>query len=198
MAHNSIVLLLGFPGTGKLTTARALAPLIGAKVVYSHWINNPIFGLIEPDGKTPLPVTVWDRTNEVQRAVMETIATLAKPMASFIFTYYGVEDEPYDAKSYELMRDTARRRGALFVPVRLLCSEVELRKRIISPERKENLKTINPGEITKYQRQTLFNPNHPNQLTLDVSALAPSESARAIAAHIRELGGQISNSTGAD
>ena len=188
MAHNSIVLLLGFPGTGKLTIARALAPLIGAKIVDNHWINNPIFGLIEPDGKTPLPETVWDRTNEVQHAVMETIATLAKPMANFIFTYYGVEDEPYDTKSYELMRDTAQRRGALFVPVRLLCSELEMRKRIISSERKENFKTINPDGVGKYQRQTLLNPSHPNQLTLDVSALAPTESAAAIAAHVLKLG----------
>src|SRR5579871_3953542 len=84
---NLFIYLVGFGGTGKLTIARALAPLIGAKVVDNHWINNPIFGLIDPDGVTPLPHGVWVQVGKVHDAVMETMATLAKPGTNFIFTH---------------------------------------------------------------------------------------------------------------
>lgn len=83
---NLFVYLAGFAGTGKLTIARALAGLIGAKVVDNQWINNPIFGLIDPDGVTPLPDGVWAQTAKVREAVLETIATLAKPGTNFVFT----------------------------------------------------------------------------------------------------------------
>ena len=56
---NIFLYLLGFAGTGKLTIARAFARSVGAEVVDNHWINNPIFGLIDADGVSPLPDAVW-------------------------------------------------------------------------------------------------------------------------------------------
>ncbi len=65
-----VFLLTGFPGTGKLTVAGALRDLLEAdgetvRVVDNHWINNPILGLIDQDGITPLPQGVWERVGEV-------------------------------------------------------------------------------------------------------------------------------------
>jgi hypothetical protein len=93
---NIFLYLLGFAGTGKLTIARAFARSVGAKVVDNHWINNPIFGLIDPDGVSPLPDAVWSQTARVREAVLETIATLAKPGTNFVFTHDGIEGERYD------------------------------------------------------------------------------------------------------
>src|SRR3954452_4536947 len=132
---NIFLYLLGFAGTGKLTIARAFARSAGAKIVDNHWINNPIFGLIDSDGVSPLPPGVWDQTARVRKAVLETIATISRPDMNFIFTHEGLAGEPADEKIYSDIRATAHRRGAAFFPVRLICSEGELVRRIQSSGR---------------------------------------------------------------
>jgi hypothetical protein len=188
MHSNTFVLLLGFPGTGKLTIAQSLAPAIGAKIVDNHWINNPIFGVVDADGHTPLPASIWDQTQKVREAVLDTIVTLSRPNASFIFTYVGLEGDPYDRQSYALMKGASERRDALFVPVMLLCSEKELARRIIMPERKDRLKETNSlAAIERHRAFRILDPHHPNQMTLDVSELSAFDAAEAIERHIRGL-----------
>jgi len=185
---NLFVYLVGFGGTGKLTIARALAPVIGAKVVDNHWINNPIFGLIDPDGVTPLPRAVWVQVGRVHDAVMETIATLAKPGANFVFTHEGVEGEASDQAKLRDIRSVATRRGARLVPVRLLCEEAELVRRIQSPERAAMHKGIDPAHAINLSRHhAVLDPKTPDTLTLDVTSLSPEASVQAIVAHIKRL-----------
>jgi hypothetical protein len=184
--RNLFVYLVGFAGTGKLTIGRAFARLVGAKVVDNHWINNPIFGLIDPDGVTPLPDEVWAQVAKIREAVLETIATLAKPETSFVFTHEGVEDDPVDQAVFESIRSAAARRGARFVPVRLLCEESELVRRIQSPERAGLLKCVDPADaINKSRHHVVLDPKLPATLTLDVTIRTPEDSAAAILAHVR-------------
>jgi hypothetical protein len=184
--RNLFVYLVGFGGTGKLTIARALAPVIGAKIVDNHWINNPIFGLIDPDGVTPLPPAVWIQVGKVHDAVMETIATLAKPETSFVFTHEGVGGDADDQAKLEAIRSVAARRGAHFIPVRLLCEEAELVRRIQSPERVAMHKGIDPAHaINRSRHHTVLDPKSPDTLSLDVTRLRPQESVAAIIAHIK-------------
>lgn len=188
MHSNTCVLLLGFAGTGKLTIAQVLAPIIGARIVDNHWINNPIFGLVETDRQTPLPASIWDQTQKVREAVLDTIATLSRPNSSFIFTYVGIDGDPYDRHSYELMQRAADKRNALFVPVRLICSEEGLARRIIMPERKEKLKETNAlAAIMRNRALKILDPKHINQMTLDVSHISAIEAAEAIERHISGL-----------
>ena len=82
---NAVFYLLGFPGVGKYTIAKEIAALTGAKLVDNHYILNPIFGLIQQDGITPLPPRVWDFAWQVHHAVYGTIRELSPKEWSFIF-----------------------------------------------------------------------------------------------------------------
>jgi DUF438 domain-containing protein len=178
---NIFLYLLGFAGTGKLTIARAFARSVGAKVVDNHWINNPIFGLIDADGVSPLPDAVWSQTAKVREAVLETIATLAK--------HDGIEGERYDEDVLRGIQSTAARRGARLIPVRLVCNEDELVRRIQSADRAPMLKCTDPADaIHKSRRHAVLDPKLPGTLTLDVTRLTPEQSVAAIIAHIQSLG----------
>src|SRR5262245_935835 len=178
---NLFVYLVGFAGTGKLTIARTFAHLVGSKVVDNHWINNPIFGLIDPDGMTRLPDEVWPQVAKVREAVLETIATLAKPETNFVFTHEGVEGDSIDQAVFESIRSAAARRDARFVAVRLLCEERELVRRIQSPERAGLFKCIDPADaINKSRHHAVLDPRLPTTLTLDVTTRTAEGSAAAI------------------
>jgi predicted kinase len=188
--HNTFVYLIGFAGAGKLTIARAVAEQVDAIVVDNHWINNPIFGLIDPDGKTKLPEEVWTQVWRVHEAVMETIATLAKPGRNFVFTHEGIEGEPYDRNKFEAIRSAAERRQARLIPVRLVCEAEELARRIQSPGRAAMFKSTNAANArTRGARETVFDPKTLETLTLDVTHRSASDSAAAIIAHIRRGAG---------
>ena len=184
-----VVYLVGFAGTGKLTIARALAPSINAIVVDNHWINNPIFGLIDPDGVTPLPMDVWVQVGKVREAVLETVATLAKPGRNFIFTHEGLEGRHRDQEILDAIRNTAARRGAALragssalrrggtgapYPVARTRFDAERHRSGATPLRKS-------------RHSKVLDPKLPGTLSLDVTASTPADSAAAVQAHIRAL-----------
>ena len=183
--ENTIVYLIGLAGSGKLTVAQEIARRTGARVVDNHTINNPIFGLLELDGVTPLPAGVWGRVGEVRRAVLATIAELSPPHLSFVFTNDLVDGEEASVEGYRQVREVAERRRALFVPVRLLCDPEVLAQRIVSPGRRERMKAIDPDRIRERARsETVLRVDHPDALTLDTSDLPAAGAAERILAHL--------------
>lgn len=185
MIENVFVLLLGFPGAGKLTIAQELASFFPARVVDNHWINNPILALLDDDGRKTLPDAVWKQTAKVRQAVLDTITTLCDPAANFIFTSSGIQGDIRSHSSYRQMREAAEKRSALFVPIRLLCGEAELVRRVMSPGRRDRLKSIDPVAARhRWREATVLAPEHANGLTIDVTAISAEESASTIYAHI--------------
>jgi len=132
---NTIFFLIGHAGVGKLTTAQAIRAMTGARIIDNHYVNNPIFRLIELYRPEPLPEAVWNRIGEVRNAILETVAALSPPQWSFVFTFVAF-DAPEDIAIYRAIRRVAERRGARFQPVRLHCEVEELVRRIDSPERR--------------------------------------------------------------
>lgn len=184
---NTIVYLIGYGGTGKYTIAREIAALTGAVIVDNHLINNPVFSVVGVDGKKPLPVGVWQKIEGIRRIVLDTIAELAQPEVSFLFTNELYEGLPRDRRLYEDIATLAKNRQALFVPVILHCEPEELYRRVTSPERAVRFKLRN-ADRTRENIHTykLLQVDHPNCLELDVTNLSPIQAAQAIIAHIEK------------
>jgi predicted kinase len=179
------ICLVGFPGVGKLTIARALSRSIEATVVDNHWINDPILRLL-PKANSAVPEAVWPQVAKVRSAVLETIATLASQGSNFIFTYAGSNEDDADRAAFEEYRNVAMRRSSRFIAVRLLCSEEELVRRIQSPERRGR-KLTDPGEaIENFRNFSPLDPNTPDSLTLDVTHLSADEAAARILDHLNQ------------
>jgi len=185
---NTIVLLIGFAGTGKYTIGRELCRRTGAKLIDNHLINNPIFKVVDADGVTPLPKGVWDKVAVIRKVVYECIRELSPPRLSFVFTMELRESNPLDHVAFVDLEQLAAARQGLFVPIRLVCDVDELCRRVADPSRIEMLKEISPELARKKSmEESVLNPQHPNLRTLDVTRMSPEESVAAILNSIRSM-----------
>ncbi len=183
---NTIIYLLGFPGTGKYTIASEICKRADFKLVDNHLINNPLFTLIENDGKTILPPRIWDNIGRVWEAVMDTIIHISPSHYSFVLTNALTEQGGNDRTWFERVKSAAEQKKAVFVPVRLSCSVEEMEKRIVQPERKTRMKEINPESPRRNaENYTVLTVDDPNVLNLDVTNLTPGEAAAAILNHVK-------------
>ena len=185
---NTIIVLIGFAGTGKYTIGRELCQRTGAKLIDNHLINNPIFKVVDADGIKPLPPEVWDKVKTIRAIVYDSIRELSPPDLSFVFTVELIEGKPDEQKAFDDLKELATARNSLFVPVRLLCEVDELCRRVASPGRITMLKAISPEAARqKSADYEVLKAEHPNSRTIDVTRKSPSDSANAILAEIANL-----------
>jgi hypothetical protein len=177
---NAVVYLMGFPGSGKLTIARALAALRACTVVDNHLVNDVLLGFADADDRSNFPEGLGANLRRLRSVVLDTIRDFAKPERSFVFMDHLLEGDPKSAEIYAEVAATARARGARFLPVRLGIAPGELARRIVSPERRESLKAIDP-EAAEALASTarVFVPQDPH-LDLDVTWLSPERAAARI------------------
>jgi hypothetical protein len=188
--QNTIVLLIGFAGTGKYTIGRELCQRTGATLVDNHLINNPIFKVVNADGVTPLPAGVWDKVRDVRATVYDAIRELSPPEMGFVFTMELRESNPADLGAFWELDQLAAERQSRFVPIRLICGVDELCRRVVDPGRVAMLKEISPEIARRKSAEDLvLNAPHPNQRTLDVTKRTASGSVDAILDEVRSIKG---------
>lgn len=164
------VYLVGPPGVGKFTVASILADRLPAVLVDNHYWINPILRLIQQDGITPLPAETWLRVAEVRSAVLQTIGALSPLDWNFVFTHAFVNDP----RDYDFANDVfrvAERRQSDVVIVRLTCTAEVLEKRVQMPERRAQLKEIDPVAARVNAASPLFDGGSRKTITLDTSNL---------------------------
>jgi hypothetical protein len=185
--ENTLIYLIGFPGTGKYTIAQEIVGKADFKLVDNHLINNPIFSLIQLDGKTPMPMRVWDNVVKIWDVVADTLIHLSPPEGNFVLTNSLAEGDEFDLRHYERIKNIADQRRGHFVPVRLTLDVDEHRRRITVPARKLRHKETNPEAPARYAAQSILNVVHPHVLTLDVTHLSAAEAADIIVKHAASL-----------
>ena len=185
---NTMVLLIGFAGTGKYTIGRELCERTGARLIDNHLINNPIFRVVNADGVTPLPASVWDRVKEVRAAVYKAIRELSPPDTGFVFTMELRESKPEDHKAFRDLERLAAARQCRFIPIRMICGLEELCRRVTDLARVAMLKEISPELARKkFAEDSVLNVPHTNQRTLDVTKRTASGSVDAILDEISSI-----------
>jgi len=184
--QNTLIYLIGFPGTGKFTIAREIVgKAADFRLVDNHLINNPVFTVLTLDGKTPIARRAWDNTLKIWEAVADTIVHVSPPEFSFVLTNALIEGDDGDLQHYERIKAMATQRNARFVPVRLIISDIEEHaRRMTAPNRAERFKENRPEAAAKYSRtKGVLQMDHPHLLTLDVTRLNAAEAADHVLAH---------------
>ena len=180
--RNCIIYLIGFIGVGKLTTAREICKQDQSfRLFDNHAANNVIFSLVR-DGQNPLPKGVWDSIHQVRAVMYGAIVNIAPHDYNYVLTNALMQDDPGDRLVYKSVEDMAARRGSRFLPVRLLCSELENKNRIVSPEREVQQKKITLDGVAEWHQGQVLIPDHPHTMSIDVSNSTPTESAAKILA----------------
>lgn len=178
---NTIIVLIGFAGTGKYTIGRELSQRTGARLIDNHLINNPVFKVVNADGIIPLPVGIWDKVKGIRAIVYEAIRELSPADLSFVFTIELFESSPGDQRAFIDLEQLAAARGSLFIPVRLICEVDELCRRVADPSRAAMLKSISPEEARKKSaRETVLNSTHPHVVAIDVTRKTAQQSVETI------------------
>jgi hypothetical protein len=179
---SDIIHLIGFPGVGKLTIAKEIAKQQPNFIlVDNHLINNPVFTVMNADGKKPLPPEVWKKTSQVREIVLDTMVSLSPSHLSFVMTNVAVEDENDKAECRKI-EAVAGQRGGRYFPVLLTCDIEENRRRIVSPERGLNLKSVDPSHPDRMHKgkPLLRFDGYLNCIQMDVTQIEPAEAARHI------------------
>lgn len=187
----SLVYLIGYPAAGKYTIARELAAVMAEReqhmvVVDNHHINNVVFAVIDTDGKKSLPAEVWTHVAEVRSAVLAAIRDVAPRDWSYVFTNVLLAGLPPDERAIVELAELAEARRSAYVPVLLRCDTEELERRIVTPERHERLKWVDPvGLRGLVERSKLVDVSpFEHALELEVTTMPPQEAAAAIADHL--------------
>jgi hypothetical protein len=174
----TVIYLIGKPGVGKYTIARSLIRY-DFVVCDNQLINNPIFELLNYDGLTPIPEFAWDAITKIREVVLDFVAI--EKNNNYVFTNVLLNDDA-DKALYEQVKQTAIKRGSLFVPVKLAISKEEHLKRVTQPTRRQRWKSVDPNEVE--DRKSLLEFEDPNLLILDVSNLSADAVAQSIMLHI--------------
>jgi hypothetical protein len=168
-----LVYINAFPGTGKLTTARALVSLLtNSLLLDNHTLIDPVAARFSRDH----PAYRHERRKERDRAFKQYVEGEEWAESVVVCTDFRAAGDDDDGVAAEYQM-AAKRAGRLFVPICLTCGADENLKRVVSDERGcgGTTKLLDPEEVRRFQgRYELYRFGGDQELVLDATEL-PSE-----------------------
>ncbi|KXH60192.1 hypothetical protein CSAL01_13013 [Colletotrichum salicis] len=175
----------GYPGTGKLTIARALEQKLapGARLIHNHLLINPADAVLrrtEPGYQ--------DLRKAIRGTVFAALAGSPSTCDSvYIFTDFQSSDAVGSATCAEYL-EAARARGCVLVSVVLACDEGVNLERLVSAERRAHCKIVDPELLMSFRAGSMIHRFAASDsvvvLDVDVSRKTPEEAAEEILDHV--------------
>ncbi|WP_425386112.1 AAA family ATPase [Wolbachia endosymbiont (group A) of Barypeithes pellucidus] len=176
--------MIGFPGSGKSTTAKELCKIIDAVIVSNNLFNNIIFDIVKLQN-AEVPDDLWEKIFAVRENILAILEKYYVKSKHYIFTNELVEGDPYDQKIYNSVVNLSKKMGAEILPVVLHCNNEELVRRVQSEERHQENKITDSNYATKkIKGKKLFIPG--GTLEIDNSNLSAKEVAKKIVEEMKE------------
>jgi broad-specificity NMP kinase len=175
--------LLGYPGTGKYTVARAIVEQLAARgepaaLLDNHATANLVWSLVTPERR--FDADVMARVAELRAVLWDAAAELTGPAHSLILTNFLPPGRP--SAVLDSHRELAHQLGLPLVAVVLHCDPEEVMKRISSADRAARMKLIDRDRARELMSSALTLPTWPELVDLDITGLSPPEAAARVIA----------------
>ena len=171
-----IVHINSYPGVGKLTIGRALADLIGGKLLDNHSVFNVAFALTE--FKSP---AFYNTVRAVREIAYRRILDLPSDIPVVLTNWYS-QGSAWGEENWDRAIALARERGCALNIVTLHCQPEENARRIQSPGRGARRKPQDVSFVKDNREgRPLLDRDGDRLLELDVTELSASEAAQKIA-----------------
>lgn len=175
-----IIHINSYPGVGKLTIARCLAPKLGARILDNHSIYNVAFALTEFKSEA-----FYDTVRAVRTIAYQRVVDLPSNVP-VILTNAHAQDSKWGNESWDAAIALAGQCARPHLVVLLECSREENARRIQGLNREELRKPRDPGMFRQGPiDRPLIERGADALLRLDVTSLTAEESADQIAAWLR-------------
>ena len=148
-----VISLYGVPACGKLSLATKLATKYNLHLVDNHFFNNIIFQFIELN--TSNIVKVYSDIIKIKKLWFDNVAKYKKDNNGFVFTnvFLDTKDNINDVSN---LKTFAKQLGYKWLPIKIICSEKDIKKRINTEQRKKKFKLVDFDKWKQYVDNAKF------------------------------------------